>query len=409
VMLRASPPGLVNLTDALGRSPLHEASMSGSRKATQVLLMSGAQADALDSFGLSPRDYALQEGHSDVADSIGRVEGFSPGIAGLESLEWNGLMPPAALELLAEEDAESFTSIVIGSVVGLVAGLSLLVSVAVCWARRGGGRAEVKRLPRDWPSAEEDMADPLRQGAKGQQRLCDGVDEGAQAAPPGGVVEAGGGSEHRPRPPKADGRGSWRRPRRPSVSDEPEQPVIVIASQQTPKASSGDGRRHRCADGPPSSEGEESSPRRHVAGRGDYDSDGAEGLSWSRLLAARRRGQGIDEDLKGQLRAELRSKEDLGSRQRSQSSPTTSPSCAAVKRISTPPMATGDPGSGKSHHEPPPAEPRRRPREPEPGARAEVQRELRHLPRDGSKPRGKTKAKQDDGRDVSLPAALRGL
>jgi len=160
----------------------------------------------------------------------------------------------------------------------------------------------------------------------------------------------------------------------------------------------------------------------------------------------------LNDDLKRQLRAELRHKDEHrqreeqahrqkeerrrnkeqlnedqrlgdrwlpGSRKRSQSSPSNSPTSAAqavVKRISTPPMATGDPGSSKASHDLPARAPQAEPsQEVRPEMLPKLQEELRRMPaakggrkRDGSRAKGKT-ASRDPGREVALPAALRGL
>jgi len=130
--------GNVNLQDSRGRTALHEAARVGARSSAMTLVMNGASLTIRDNTGLTPLDYAQQEGHQNVLSGIDMAIRLpqsklnSPGYMHSSEDDF-----PAVVTNTADDQKDTNISAIIGIVLGILLGATAALIITVGFRRYG--------------------------------------------------------------------------------------------------------------------------------------------------------------------------------------------------------------------------------------------------------------------------------
>jgi len=152
--------------DLHGRTALHQASRVGAQDSAWMLVLSGASVEIRDDQGLTPLDYATQEGHDEVVEKIGaaskipRGEGVTPG----NSKAVPSLGAGGGDQLVQEPDGDDgdgggsigIVAVTIGVLLGAICGLFCALMAGKAYSARS--KAAVCAMPGSEPPLPESVA-----------------------------------------------------------------------------------------------------------------------------------------------------------------------------------------------------------------------------------------------------------
>jgi len=148
-LLATMKNGTIDLQDSRGRTALHEAARVGARRAAMTLVMNGASLVVRDNAGLTPLEYAQQEGHQDVLSGIEMATRLPPSM-----LNAPGYMHSSEDDFPTShptgEQEEGNIAEIIGIVVGFFLGATAALVIGIAIRRyqlSAKGKSNVVALP----------------------------------------------------------------------------------------------------------------------------------------------------------------------------------------------------------------------------------------------------------------------